>query len=101
MNKEFVLNIIKECDLWEEGQSVVFRYINFNGNEWELIFRKEEKQYLPFKFSISGRKVGTYETISRRYVDVENAFLHVFNCFNENATRKDRFDSLEEALDQM
>ena len=101
MNKEFALNTIKECDSWKEGQSVTFRYKNFHGIEWELIFRKEEKEYLPFKYSVSGRRVGMHETISRRYVDAERAFLHVFNCFNENATIKNRYDSLEKALEEM
>ena len=101
MNKEFVLKIIKECDSWKEGQSIAFRYKNFHGIEWELIFRKEEKEYLPFKYSVSGRRVGTHETTDRRYVDAESAFLHVFNCFNENAATKNRYDSLEKALEKM
>ena len=98
MNKEFVLNTIKECNLWKVGQCVTFRYTTFCGDEWELIFRKEEEKYLPFKFSMSGRKNGTHETIGRRYRDAESAFLHVMNDFNENANVKDRFDSLESAL---
>ena len=24
-----------------------------------------------------------HETIGRRYIDAESAFLHIFNCFNE------------------
>lgn len=101
MNKEFVLNIIKESNSWKEGQSVSFRYTNFYGAEWELIFRKEEKEYLPFMYSISGKRSGTNETIGRRYVDAEEAFLHVFNCFNENAAIKNKYDSLEKALEKM
>lgn len=50
---------------------------------------------------MSGRKVNTHETISRRYVDVESAFLHIFNCFNENADIKDRYDSLDKALERI
>ena len=101
MNKEFVLNTIKECESWKEGQCTIFRYKNLHGIEWELIFRKEEKEYLPFKYSVSGRKVNTHETISRRYVDAESAFLHMFNCFNENADIKDRYNSLDKALDEI
>ena len=101
MNKEFVLNIIKECESWDEGKSVSFKYTNFHGIKWELIFRKEEKEYLPFKYSISGRRLGTHETIGRRYVDAESAFLHVFNCFNECATVNDRYDSIKEVLEKM
>mgnify|MGYP004541363441 CR=1 FL=1 len=98
MNKKFVLNTIKESESWKEGQCVVFRFKNFYGMEWELIFRKEEKEYLPFKYSVSGKKVNTHETINRRYVDAESAFLHIFNCFNENADIKDKYDSLDKAL---
>ena len=101
MNKEFVLNTIKECESWKEGQCIVFRYKNFHGIEWELLFRKEEQEYLPFKYSVSGRKINTHETISRRYVDAESAFLHIFNCFNENANIKDKYSSLENALEEI
>ena len=100
MNKEFVLNTIMESESWKEGQHIVFRYKNFHGIEWKLIFRKEEKEYLQFKYSVSGRKINTHETISRRYVDAESAFLHIFNCFNENANIKDKYSSLENALDE-
>ena len=101
MNKEFVLNIIKECDSWKEGQCVAFRHTTFYGIEWELIFRREESIYLPYKFSISGEKIGTHETISRRYRDAKSAFLHVMNDFNENGTVKDRFNILESALEKL
>lgn len=47
MNKEFVLNTIRECDSWKEGQCVMFRHTTFYGSEWELIFRREENIYSP------------------------------------------------------
>lgn len=50
---------------------------------------------------MSGRKVNTHEAIDRRYVDAESAFLHIFNCFNENADIKDKYDSLDKALERM
>ena len=50
MNKEFVLNTIRECDSWKEGQCVMFRHTTFYGSEWELIFRREENIYSPYKY---------------------------------------------------
>ena len=101
MNKEFVLNTIRECDSWKEGQCVMLRHTTFCGSEWELIFRREENIYSPYKFSVSGKKIGTHERFSRRYIDAESAFLHIMNNFNENANVKDRFNTLESALDKL
>ena len=88
MNKQFVLNTIKDFESWEVGQCVTFRYKSSNKVEYELTIKKEER-------------TGTPETIGRRYTSVERAFLHIFNCFNENANEKDDYDSLEEALDKI
>lgn len=46
MNKEFVLNIIREYDSWKEGQCVMFRHTTFCGSEWELTFRREGNIYV-------------------------------------------------------
>ena len=96
MNKTFIIETLKKCETWKEGEKVVFRHDN-----WELILRKEELIYNPLTFSISGKKNGTNETISRRYLSAENAFLHVLNRFNENANIKNMYASLDEAMDNM
>lgn len=96
MNKAFIIETIRDSKTWNEGQRIVFRY-----NNWNLILRKEESIYNPFTFSISGNKEVTHETISRRYTSVENAFLHILNGFNENAQIKDKYSSLNDALEQM
>ena len=94
MNKAFVIETIKNSKTWNEGNRIAFRH-----NNWHLILRKEESIYSPFTFSISGNKEGTHETIGRRYVSVEDAFLHVLNGFNENAAIKDKYVSLNDALE--
>ncbi len=96
MNKAFIIEILKKCKTWKEGEKVVFRH-----NNWELILRKEELIYNPFTFSISGKKNGTHETISRRYLSAEGAFLHILNGFNENANIKNKYGSLNDAMDDM
>ena len=101
MNKQFVLNTIKDFESWEVGQCVTFRYKSSNKVEYELTIKKEEPKYFPFIVTVTGTRTGTPETIGRRYTSVERAFLHIFNFFNENANEKDDYDSLEEALDKI
>lgn len=89
MNKAFIIETLKSCESWREGQRVTFKH-----NDWKLILRKEEAIYNPFTFSISGKKSGTHETISRRYLSAEAALLHVLNRFNENANMKTSMNHL-------
>ena len=96
MNKAFIIETINSSKTWNGTERIVFRH-----NNWNLILRKEDSIYNPFTFSVSGNKEGTHETISRRYISVENAFLHILNGFNENAQIKDKYSSLNEALEQM
>ena len=96
MNKVFIIETIKSSKTWNGTERIVFRH-----NNWNLILRKEESIYNPFTFSVSGNKEGTHETISRRYTSVEDAFLHILNGFNENAQIKDKYSSLNDALEQI
>ena len=96
MNKVFIIETIKSSKTWNGTERIVFRH-----NNWNLILRKEDSIYNPFTFSVSGNKEGTHETISRRYTSIENAFLHILNGSNENAQIKDKYSSLNEALEQM
>ena len=79
----------------------MFRHTTFYGSEWELIFRREENIYSPYKYSVSCKKIGTHERFSRRYIDAESAFLHIMNNFNENVNIKDKFNTLESALGKL
>ena len=40
MNKQFVLNTIKDFESWEVGQCVTFRYKSSNKVEYELTIKK-------------------------------------------------------------
>lgn len=96
MSKAFIIENLKNSQTWQEGQVVIFKY-----KDWDLILRKEELIYSPFSFSISGKKCNSNETISRRYINVESAFLHVLNGFNENANVKNQYETLDDALKMM
>lgn len=74
MNKQFVLNTIKDFESWEVGQCVTFRYKSSNKVEYELTIKKEEPKYFPFIVTVTGTRTGTPETIGRRYTSVERAF---------------------------
>lgn len=95
-NKTFIVEILKSCRLWEVGTITAFRY-----QDWELIFKKEDLIYKPFTFTISGKKRNSNETINRRYTSAEMAFLHMLNDFNENINVKNKYQSLEDALQGM
>lgn len=65
-----------------------------------VTLRKEEREYLPYKYSLTGKKVGTNETWSRRYRSMEEAFLHIVNDLNENVVIKNKYNNLEEWLSE-
>ena len=97
MTKEYVFRTLKEEHLWKEGESDTFK-VMINGNPWVITLRREESIYEPFRFSLTGKHIGTNETWSRRYVQMEKAFLHILNNFNENVNVKDKYKHIEEWL---
>ena len=97
MNREYVFRTLKEEHLWKEGESDTFK-VTINGNPWVITLRREESIYEPYRFSLKGKHIGTNETWSRRYVQMEKAFLHILNNFNENANVKDKYKHIEEWL---
>ena len=84
---------LKEADSWEVGHIETFDFGN-----WSLCIRKEEAIYEPFRFGVNGHRKRTAETMSRRYVSIESALLHVANGFNVNANVRNRYSSLDDAL---
>lgn len=96
MTKEYVLQTLREEHLWKVGESDTFE-VELSP-KWEFTLRKEEETYAPFKYSLTGRKIGTHETWGRRYTSMEEAFLHIDNHLNENANIKNRYNSIEDWL---
>lgn len=100
LTKEYIERCLMEENLWKIGEEDSFIY-----GDWHLILRREEDIYIPFKYSLKGKKsgvtvVGAYETWGRRYVSMESAFLHVLNSFNENAGIKNQYNTLNDALNR-
>lgn len=92
LTKTYIFETLKEERLWKEGEADTFTF-----GDWELTLRKEERIYNPFTFSIKGKhKNGS--CWSRRYVNMESAFLHILNQFNENANIKNKYKTISEAL---
>lgn len=85
---------------WRIGESINFEY-----GDWELTITREPKMYAPFLFAVEGQKpangYGTRQTIGRRYYTLERALLHIMNNFNENVAIKDRYVSIDDALDKI
>ena len=96
LEKEYVMHTLREEHLWKGGESDTFEVML--SQKWEFTLRKEEEAYTPYKYALNGRKLGTHETWSRRYVSMDAAFLHIVNRLNENANIKDRYKSIEEWL---
>ena len=96
MTREYVIKTLREEHLWKEGEADTFSY-NLS-QEWKFTLRREEKIYEPFKYSLTGTKVGTCETWSRRYINMESAFLYIVNNLNENANIKDKYKCVAEWL---
>lgn len=96
MTREHVLRILKEEHLWKAGECDTLK-VKLS-QEWEFILRREEETYFPNTFSLSGNKIGSKETWSRRYKTMEDALLHIVNHLNENASVRNRYQSIDEWL---
>ncbi len=75
MTKEYVLRTLREEHLWKPGEADTFEATVYQ--KWEFTLKREEKHYLPYKYSLTGKKIGTLETWARRYRSMEEAFLHI------------------------
>lgn len=95
MTKEFVLQTLLDEHLWEVGRSETFTARLYQ--EWEFALTKENDEDT-WKYSLSGRKIGTNETWGRRYQTMEDAFLHIVNQLNENANVPNRYSKISEWL---
>ena len=100
LNKEFIRKVIEKEKDFKIGEQIKFTYKNSNLNVWNITITREEEKYFPFIFAIIGEKNGTNETWSRRYIGIKEALLHIVNNFNENASIKNRYSSIEEYLNE-
>lgn len=98
MTKDYVRKTLSEEPLWKAGESDTFSVTL--SQEWTFTIRKEEPEYEPFRYSLHGRKTGTNETWSHRYVTMEAAFLHIANNLNENANVKDTYEDIQQWLSE-
>ncbi|WP_372011340.1 hypothetical protein NBRC13296_12270 [Paenibacillus chitinolyticus] len=90
-NKEYIIQTLKEERLWKVGEADSFSFGN-----WKLTLRKEEKEYNPYNYSVSGYNENG-ASIGRRYKTMEDAFLNILNRFNENINMRS-YSTLEIAL---
>lgn len=97
-SKKYVIQSLKDEYLWKIGDKDHFE-VTFS-KKWKLTLRREEEIYAPFKYSLEGNVAGTNETWSRRYLSMEDAFLHVVNLFNEDAAVKNKYKDIYEWLAQ-
>lgn len=96
--KELAHSLIKK--VYQIGDAETFLYKNSNDNTWEITIRREDNINLPFKFALEGKKIGTNQTWSRRYTEIEETILHIVNDFNENANIKNKYGNIEEFLNE-
>lgn len=100
LNREFVRELIKNENNLIEGMEITFAYKNSNSNIWNLTLKREEDKYFPFIFSLYGKKQETNETWSRKYIELRKVILHIINDFNENADVKNKYNDIEEYLNE-
>ncbi len=96
MTKGYVFRTLREEHLWKSGEEDTFEVML--SQKWEFTLKREGEQHLPYKYSLTGRKIGTQEMRSRRYISMRAAFLHIVNDLNENVMVKDKYDSIEDWL---
>lgn len=78
----------------ESGDMLKFGYEYDSNSRWRFALTKVDCE--PYTVSLTGRKMGTHETWSRRYLTVEAALLHVANRLNENSAIKNPYSSMDE-----
>ena len=98
LNVRLIKNLIERKNDFKIGEKEEFFYRNDYGNVWKLVLRREEEKYLPFIFSLEGNLIGTNQIFSRRYKSIEQAILHIVNCFNENVSIIDKYSNLQEYI---
>lgn len=72
LSKKLIQKWLNEADSWDVGHVETFDFGN-----WSLRIRREETIYEPHRFSVDGHRKRTAETMSRRYMSIEAAMLHV------------------------
>lgn len=93
MSKEYVLRILREEPFWMDGKRIHF--LAMLSQLWEFTLQKEDAMYSPYKYILTGNKIGSHETWTRRYVSISAAFLHIVNDLNENADTSDKYKSID------
>lgn len=94
LNKDYIKQTLVEERLWKVGESDSFSF-----GLWELTLRREEGIYYPFTYSISGFNENG-GSLSRRYKTMEDALLHILNNFNENVNIRNKYITLDDALNK-
>ena len=94
LNTQFILDTLSREASWKEGDCVSFSFKN-----WDLTLTRESEQYYPFTFLVTGQKQNTNETIRRRYLNLEKAYLHILNHFNGNVEIENKFKSLSDIIE--
>lgn len=97
LTKSIVARCLQNEHNWKPGDTLSFTYENY-----ELTLQREEDIYAPFLFAIRGHgHFPTHKTqVVRRYPNMDRAFLHVLNRFNENVNIRNKYKSLEHWFDE-
>lgn len=98
LNVKLINKLLERKNNFKVGEKEEFTYKNYNGNDWSFVLRREEEQYYPFIFALEGNKLGTNEMLSRRYTSIEQAILHIVNCFNENSEIQNKYSDLQDYI---
>lgn len=97
-NKKFARKIIEKD--FKVGEQESFLYKSNHSNIWSITIKREENKYFPFIFTVTGEKIGTNEIIDRRHIGIKEALLYIVNDFNENIAIKNKYNNIEEYLEE-
>lgn len=94
LSKELVERLLHEERFMKEGETDYFRHkMDF---DWYICIKKERTEYT--NYTISACCLDNIQTHSRRYKTLSDAILHCLNNFNENASIKNKYQSIEDYL---
>jgi len=96
LSKELIQRLLSEERLMKNGESDSFNLkLHF---DWSVIIKKEKTEF--FNYILEASCLDNAQIFIRRYYTLSNALLHCLNEFNENVAIENKYQSIENYLQQ-
>ena len=99
LDRSLVKEILEKEERMAKGETISFiLQISFL---WHVrVTKEDDPRYAPYRYALNAYCLDNPQCFDRRYTTLEKALLHCLNRFNENATVKNRYRTMEEYFAQ-